>query len=103
MGFLERIANELLQTLYQKMWFRGWGVYNEGWVAERIKNALKKAIEENRRRRMYVYADSRHIFVVEADSKEQACERIKEKFSGKLYNLAPEDVKTLKEFVKQYW
>jgi len=100
---LEKIANELLQTLYQKMWFRGWDVYNEGWAVERIKNALKKAIEENRRRRMYVYADSRHIFVVEADSKEQACERIKEKFSGKLYNLAPEDVETLKEFVKQYW
>ena len=102
--FLERIANELLQTLYQRMWFRSQGGYNEGWTIEKIKHALEKAIEENRRRRrMYVYADSRHIFVVEADSKEQACERIKEKFSGKLYNLAPEDVKTLKEFVKQYW
>ena len=43
--FLERIANELLQTLYQRMWFRSWDVYNEGWAVERIKNALKKAEE----------------------------------------------------------
>jgi len=48
--FLERIACELLQTLYQKMWFRGWESYSEGWAIEKIIEALKKAIEESKKK-----------------------------------------------------
>ncbi len=48
--FLERIACELLQTLYQKMWFRGWESYIEGWAIEKIIEALEKAIEESKKK-----------------------------------------------------
>ena len=104
--FLERIANELLQTLYQRMWFRSWDVYNEGWAVERIENALKKAIEENRRR-MYVYIDFRDFYirpeditVAIADSKEEALKKFMEKSEGIWDDV--ECVLTLNEFIERF-
>jgi len=98
--FLERIANELLQTLYQRMWFRGWDVYSEDWAVERIKHALEKAIEENRKGKIYVYVDFEDIAVAIADSKEDALKKFMEKSEGIWDEV--ECVLALDEFIERF-
>jgi len=51
--------------------------------------------------RVYVYKNYEDIVVVVADSKEQAQEKIKERFGG-IYNARLEDIKTLDEFIEQF-
>jgi len=98
--FLERMASELLQTLYQRMWFRSQGGYNEGWAIEKIKHALEKAIEENRKGTIYVYVDFEDITVAIADSKEEALKKFMEKSEGIWDEV--ECVLTLDEFIEQF-
>jgi len=53
--------------------------------------------------KVYVYVDFEDVIVVIADSKEQACEKLKEKYGECMCGLTPEseEIKTLEEFIEQ--
>ena len=53
-------------------------------------------------KRIYMYSDFVDVVAVEADSKEEACKKMKEALGDAVYGITPEDIKTLDEFIEQF-